>query len=155
MEDRKLYRSRSDSIISGVCGGLAQYLQIDASLVRIFFVLLALSNGLGVLIYMLLWIVVPREDFARDATLADTTRAAAQEIADQARSMGEDIRQAVRKPDTKVGIYIGIGLIVVGVLTLLQNFDLPWLHWLTADMLWPVLLIVAGLALLTRWRRRD
>jgi phage shock protein C len=151
--NRRLFRSRTDSVLSGVCGGLGLYLQIDPGLVRIFFVLLALGNGLGVLIYILLWIVVPREDFARDVTLADTARAAANEIADQARSVGEEVRQAVHNPNPRTGLYIGAGLILLGVFTLIQNLDLPWLHWLNFSVLWPVLLIVAGIALLTRWRR--
>ena len=153
--NRKLYRSRSDAMISGVCGGLGKYLEIDSTLVRLFFVLLALSNGLGVLIYMLLWIIVPHEDYTRDATLGDRARAAAQEIADHARTMGDDIRQAVHQPNPKTGLYIGVALILVGFFALLDNLHLPWLAWLDYRVIWPVLLVVAGLALLLRWRREE
>jgi len=151
----KLYRSRSDLVLSGVCGGLAQYLQIDAALVRIFFVLLALSNGLGVLVYMLLWIVLPRENAARGATLGDNARAAAEEIADQARNMGQELRQVVHRPNPRISLYIGFGLIMLGIFTLLDNLHLPWLEWLNVQVIWPVLLIIAGLALLLRWRRGE
>ena len=56
---RKLYRSRNDSRIAGVCGGLGEYLDIDPTLVRLIFVLLALMGGHGVLLYIVLWLIVP------------------------------------------------------------------------------------------------
>jgi len=57
--ERKLYRSRNDSRIAGVCGGLGEYLDIDPTLVRLVFVLLALTGGHGVLLYIILWLIVP------------------------------------------------------------------------------------------------
>ena len=56
---RKLYRSRNDSRIAGVCGGLGEYLDIDPTLIRLIFVLLALTGGHGVLLYIILWLIVP------------------------------------------------------------------------------------------------
>jgi phage shock protein C len=56
---RKLYRSRTDSRIAGVCGGLAEYFGVDPTVVRLIFVLLALTGGHGVLLYIILWIIVP------------------------------------------------------------------------------------------------
>jgi phage shock protein C len=57
--ERKLYRSRTDSRIAGVCGGLGEYLDVDPTLVRLIFVLLALTGGHGVLLYIILWLIVP------------------------------------------------------------------------------------------------
>ena len=54
MKDRKIFRSIDDYMVAGVCGGLADYFKIDSSLVRIIFVLLILSGGSGVLIYLIL-----------------------------------------------------------------------------------------------------
>lgn len=62
MEKRKLYRSESDRMIGGVCGGLGDYLDIDSTLVRIIFVALALMGGPGFLVYLILLIIVPSED---------------------------------------------------------------------------------------------
>jgi phage shock protein C len=56
---RRLYRSRSNRWIAGVCGGLAEYFSVDATAVRIVFVLLALWQGFGVLIYMVLALMIP------------------------------------------------------------------------------------------------
>jgi len=58
---RKLYRSRTNRQVAGVCGGLAQYFNIDATLIRVFFVVLAVLGGSGLVIYLVLWIIVPRE----------------------------------------------------------------------------------------------
>jgi phage shock protein C len=62
MEKRKLYRSESDRMIGGVCGGLGDYLDIDSTLVRIIFVALALMGGPGFLVYLILLIIVPSEE---------------------------------------------------------------------------------------------
>ncbi len=59
---RRLYRSQTDRMIAGVCGGLAQVLDIDPTIVRLVFVLLALLGGHGVLLYLILWLIMPRED---------------------------------------------------------------------------------------------
>lgn len=60
MMDMRLVRSSSDRMIGGVCGGLARYFGIDATIVRLVFVLAVLS-GLSPLIYLILWIVMPQE----------------------------------------------------------------------------------------------
>ena len=64
----KLYRSRAHKRIAGVCGGLGQYLGINSDLVRLFFLLLLLPFGVGVLIYLLLWLIVPLEGQPEEAT---------------------------------------------------------------------------------------
>lgn len=58
---KKLYRSRSDKMIAGVCGGLADYSGIDVTIWRIIFVLIALPGGVSVLVYFILWLLMPLE----------------------------------------------------------------------------------------------
>jgi phage shock protein C len=58
---RKLYRSRTDRKLAGVCGGLAQYFKLDATLIRVLFVLLTVLGGSGLLVYLAMWIIVPDE----------------------------------------------------------------------------------------------
>lgn len=65
MQQKKLKRSRSESMIAGVCGGLGDYFGLDPTVVRLVFVLLALLGGPGLVLYVILWIVMPRQ-------LADT-----------------------------------------------------------------------------------
>ena len=60
MRDR-LYRSRDDRVLAGVCGGVADWLDLDPSLVRIVFAVLVLTGGIGLLLYIIMAIVVPEE----------------------------------------------------------------------------------------------
>jgi len=58
-EPRKLYRSQTQRMIAGVCGGLAEYFNVDATLMRVLFLLLAVFGGSGIVIYIVMWIIVP------------------------------------------------------------------------------------------------
>ena len=60
-ESRKLYRSKADRKIAGVCCGLAQYFKADPTLIRVLFVVLTLLGGSGILIYLAMWIIVADE----------------------------------------------------------------------------------------------
>jgi phage shock protein C len=60
-QPKKLYRSKTDKMILGVCGGLAKYFDMDAVVVRIIFVLLALLNGTGLILYLIIAIIAPEE----------------------------------------------------------------------------------------------
>lgn len=59
---KKLYRSADNKMIEGVCGGIAEYFNIDPTLVRLAFVLLALAGGPGVILYIILWIIMPKAE---------------------------------------------------------------------------------------------
>jgi phage shock protein C len=57
----KLYRSRTNRQVAGVCGGLAQRFNVDATLIRVLFILLGLFGGAGIVLYVAMWIIVPQE----------------------------------------------------------------------------------------------
>ena len=59
--DKKIYLSKTDKKIGGVCGGVAEYFAIDSTLVRLLLVLFALMGGSGVLAYIIAWIVIPEK----------------------------------------------------------------------------------------------
>lgn len=59
MNEKRLMRSTTDKMIAGVAAGLAEYLAVDVTLVRLAFVILALAGGPGLLIYLILWFVMP------------------------------------------------------------------------------------------------
>ena len=59
---RKLYRSQTEKMLGGVCGGLGELLDIDPTIVRVVFVLLALLAGHGILLYLILWLIMPTKD---------------------------------------------------------------------------------------------
>jgi len=58
---KKLYRSKKDKMIAGVCGGIAEYFDIDSTLVRLLGVILILSGGVGILTYIIAWIIIPEK----------------------------------------------------------------------------------------------
>jgi phage shock protein C len=58
-EPRKLYRSQSQRMLGGVCGGLAEYFNVDATLIRVLFLILAVFGGTGLVIYVVMWLIVP------------------------------------------------------------------------------------------------
>lgn len=58
---RKLYRSLSDRMLAGVCGGLAKYLNVDSTVIRIVFAVGAFFGGLAIVTYIVCWLVIPEE----------------------------------------------------------------------------------------------
>ena len=70
MEPRRLYRSRKDKIIAGICGGVGQYLNVDPIIIRLIFIILLLTIGSGILIYIIAWILIPLEP--EDTVFADS-----------------------------------------------------------------------------------
>lgn len=58
---KRLYRSKTERMVGGVCGGLAEYLKMDVTLVRLFFLLLLLIPGPGAIIYIIMWVITPVE----------------------------------------------------------------------------------------------
>lgn len=58
---KRLYRSRSDRKIAGVCGGIAAYFGMDPVIPRLIWVVLALAAGMGLLAYIICWLVIPQE----------------------------------------------------------------------------------------------
>lgn len=59
MNRKRLTRSQTDKMFAGVAGGLGEYLGIDSTLLRLIFVALALLGGHGILLYLILWLVMP------------------------------------------------------------------------------------------------
>jgi len=146
---KKLYRSPADRILGGVCGGLAQYLGVDTNLVRAGFLAFALLTGVGVIVYLVLWLLVPLEG-ETPTTPKEVAAAGAAEIADKAREIGQTFKQWGWGPAG----WVGLVLMVLGILLLLRNLGvLGWWGKVWA-VVWPVLLVILGLALLLHRRER-
>jgi phage shock protein C len=65
--EKRLHRSRTEKMIGGVCGGLAEYFEIDPTIVRAAWVVITLMAGVGILLYLILWIVMPLDTPAAPA----------------------------------------------------------------------------------------
>ncbi|MFB0517563.1 MAG: PspC domain-containing protein [Candidatus Neomarinimicrobiota bacterium] len=67
---KRLYRSHSNRVIAGVCGGLGYYFSIDPVLIRLVWLLLILFGGVGLLLYLIAWLIIPMEPEAEEAERA-------------------------------------------------------------------------------------
>jgi phage shock protein C len=145
---KKLYRSRTSSMIGGVCGGLAEYLEVDPTIVRLGFVLLGLWSGVGVAAYIILWVIVPYPDRG-DAPASEVVRDGAEEIRDRAQKVAESISPAAQQAERPAAnVVIGILLVGLGVVLLARTLNISWLRWLNAGTLVPIVFIIVGVLLL-------
>ncbi|MBI4200807.1 MAG: PspC domain-containing protein [Chloroflexi bacterium] len=136
---RRLRKSLQERVLFGVCGGLADYLDVDVALVRVAFVLLAFVGGLGIIAYIALALFM-----GEPVTTAGNGPPA--EAAGQA-PLGQEATS--RRWSSRRGrSVVGVLLIALGGLLLLKQLGLlDWLDWGT---LWPIVLILIGIALVTR-----
>lgn len=65
-KQKKLYRSRTNKMIAGICGGLGDYFNVDPTIVRIAFVVISLLPGPSIIFYLLGWIIIPVEPAGAD-----------------------------------------------------------------------------------------
>jgi len=129
---KRLYRSRVDCKIGGVCGGLGEYFAIDPTIIRIIAILLIFADGIGILAYVIAWIVMSKRPLAMEGEVIPEEKAPA-----EGKSQWNTLLP-------------GIILVVVGALFLLKNMYWWFDFW---DFLWPSVLIVVGLLLILS--RRD
>lgn len=106
------------------------------------------------LIYIVLWLVIPREGAGQPAT-TETVRSGTEEIAERARAMGGEVRERLTQPDPRLISLIGVVLVGFGVIFLLRELNLAWARWLDFDVLWPAILIVLGIVLIIRHFRGE
>jgi phage shock protein C len=141
--ERRLYRSRKNRVIAGVAGGIGEYFDIDPVFVRVIFVLATLAGASGLLAYIILWIVVPKERFDFEPKAATAEGESDME--------GKDIRQEFDRRRKHNGMVGGTVMIVLGVLFLANNY-LP--HFDFSDT-WPLILVAIGAALILNSIHRD
>jgi len=123
---KKLYRSRQQRMIAGVCGGLAEYFNVDVTVVRLLWVVITLFGGAGLLAYLILWLVVPPEPDSRDA-----------------------IAPAPRSGSTALGV-----ILVLAGLLLLAAWPGWWIALIpgaTIALVIPGVVLALGLGLLLGW----
>jgi phage shock protein C len=142
MPQNRLMRSTNDRIVAGVCGGLAAYLGIDTILVRLAFLLLIPASGLGPLIYLILWLLMPEEG-AGDKSAGDI-------VQENLNQMGETVSESAQRfgNHSQGPTLLAIGFILLGLYFLLQNAS-----WFGGAMLGPLLLVALGIYVLMRRRR--
>lgn len=143
-ERRGLYRSRTDSIIGGVSGGIANYLNTDPTFIRIIFVLLAIFGGGGVLIYLILWVAVPIEPAYSFDNFNKSNMENPENSQETGRQSPENEAGKSPQPRKDGSLIAGLALITIGVIFLVDRF-VPRVDF---EDLWPLILLVAGIALI-------
>jgi phage shock protein PspC (stress-responsive transcriptional regulator) len=140
-----------------VAAGFGRYLDVDPVLARLAFVLLAFVNGLGVLLYLAAWLLMPREDAAPSTATASLGSAGAgfETLRDAGAQLAAEVRQGVPDP-ASAQLAIGSVLVVAGALLLAHNLGwLHWPHWLRFETLWPLALVALGIGLIAKSRKRG
>jgi phage shock protein C len=120
---RLLRRSREDRVIAGVCGGLGRYLQIDPVLLRIAFVILTVSGGAGILLYLVAWVLIPEQQEDEDLGPAPQARG-------------------------DLWMYVGVGLVALGSVLLVGQL-VPWF----TRVIGPLILVAIGVGIVLRGAR--
>ncbi len=151
---RKLYRSNSDKIIAGVCGGLGEFLNIDPVLIRLAFVLATVFGGAGFVIYVAMWLLIPAE--GESSTHAEDLAA---EVRSRVDNSGEEMKTEHHSEVVlaRRGYHgstsrqiIGVVLIALGGIFLADYF-MPGFN---PVIVWGSLFILIGLVLVLRGPRR-
>lgn len=122
---RRLVRSRRDSVLGGVCGGLARYLGVDPLLLRVAAAALALSGGVGVVAYIVAWVVIPEAGH-------------------------DEPEVAPRRADRHTtAVVAGSALVGLGALLLLRTYA----PWFGEDAFWPLVVVAVGAVVVVSGRR--
>lgn len=143
---KKLYRSNTDKIIFGVCGGLGEYLEIDPLIIRIIFIALTLAGGSGILIYLVLAILIPQKEESNKNTGKQTLK-------EETRVRAQGLAAEIKDGKTMASFRDIFGLIVVaaGIIILLKElfrFDIfSWINW---GLIFALFLIFVGFKILSK-----
>ncbi len=136
---RRLFRSAQNKMIGGVCGGLAEYFETDPSLIRIAAVALLFAGGVGLIAYIVGWIILPKAD--------SMSQLAGSNSPDTVGTKTSGTPEGSRFWST---YFPGLLLITIGTIFLLREM-FYWINW---DDIWPVILILAGAGIIIAgpWR---
>jgi phage shock protein PspC (stress-responsive transcriptional regulator) len=132
-------------MVAGVCGGLGEYLNTDPVLFRILFVLALILGGSGLIVYIILWIVIPEKKGKSNETnnLNTENMNETNNQTDSAGIPGTEPKKQKRNDGNLMG---GLILITLGAIFLIDRF-VPRIDF---GDLWPLILIVVGVILITR-----
>jgi phage shock protein C len=154
-EPKTLHRSSTNRIVFGVCGGLGEYFDVDPILFRIVFILLIFGAGSGVIIYLLLALLMPKDvssvtvENKIDPTVDVKNRI--HELAAELKSLKRSNKGQRRGV---VRLLLGLIILVIGLGILSQDLNLfPGFYFnmsLFFRYFWPILVILIGLSILSK-----
>lgn len=146
---KKLYRSRTDRVLFGVCAGLGDFFAIDPVFVRLIFILLSLVDGIGVFIYLLFTVTISNEPLEAGATREPST------VRKRMERLTQSVASRLRddKPADAVKRNIVAFIIVLIGLFALAKPDPFTSQWLESELVWPMGLVLAGFYFVFRYNR--
>ena len=151
--NRRLYRSHTESVLGGVAGGVAEYLDADPSIVRIIWAILGIvTGGIFVVLYIVMWIVVPETPASAEPaapTSGDTAGDAAGQAA--APSVMNQAPPPRRRSSGGGSLVFGLILVGLGAWFLIREY----VPQIDTDLLWPIGLVVLGVVLVVASLRRP
>jgi phage shock protein PspC (stress-responsive transcriptional regulator) len=135
---KKLYRSKTNRVIFGVCGGLGEYFETDPLIVRILFVVLSLINGAGIIAYLILAVVVPEEE--KKIKKNDN---AVEEVQEKTQELAEELKSGSWIKNTR-NIF-GLVIVLIGLNVLFEQvFQYSPFAWINWGIVWGLLIILIG-----------
>jgi phage shock protein C len=158
--EKKLQRDTQHKMIAGVCAGLADYLNMDVTLVRVLFLVTLIFHGSGLIPYLVLWVVLPKKTYSFggpgpqvDYTVPPFNNPNVDySVPPQPQQPGAPFVMPPKKA-SNASIIVGIALVAFGSFFLLDEFDiLP--DW-QFDQLWPVAFIIAGVVMVFSRRKQQ
>jgi phage shock protein C len=148
----KLFRSSKDCMIGGVCGGIAEYFDVDSTLVRLLTVLVVLLGGAGVIAYIIAWIVIPKnpeqesdEKFEKREKIKEKIKKGAENVIEEVKEHFES-KESNHHTERNRRIWGGIIVIIIGVIFLSGSL-FPWVVW---SNLWPLIVIALGIIIMVQ-----
>ncbi|MHB8209339.1 PspC domain-containing protein [Mucilaginibacter sp.] len=148
--EKKLYRDQYHKMIGGVCAGLAEYLDMDITVVRLLFAFAFFIMGVGLIPYIILWIVLPKKYYNPFITPSDP--ATVDYIVPPITS-NLPMGTIQPKQRSNAGLVIGVVLIFLGGAYLMHEFDLiPDFH---IHRLWPLFIIAIGIGLILKGQQKQ
>ncbi len=130
---RKVYRSKTNRMLGGVCGGLADYFNVDVVLIRLLLVFAFLAGGIGLLAYLIAWIIIPEEGSGHLGSTVNGSQ-----------ESDEGFPKPQQAFDRQGQVVIGLIAILIGFFLLIRQF-VPFFPWHT---IWPIVIILIGIAIM-------
>lgn len=126
---KKLYRSRKDAMVAGVCGGIAEYIGVDSAIVRLIFAVTVVMGGIGVFAYFLAWIIIPEGSNSGEFEYDN-----------------RETKHHMELSGDRLRMVIGLGFVGLGVLVLINKF----VPGFTIEIFFPAVLIMVGALILMK-----
>lgn len=148
MEQKRLYRSPNNSIFGGVCGGLGDYFSMDPVIFRALFAVAFFAGGGGLLVYIVLWIITPRQPYPSGTSFSSTTEKKGTNPGDEFKP---ETVENQKRHKANGSVWAGLILIGLGGIFLIDRF----ISRIDFGDFWPLILVAVGIVLIINSIKRP